>query len=361
MKVAIEPKAYSSETLSSWLIRMAFANGTDPKSFALSVFKQDSIWYKDLDRYLPKNLKLQLSKLVSLSKDEITSLTLEPLISDLALYPKDNPYKKWHYILPIGLKGFIKTNGAYFCPHCFLNKTTTYLKQEWRLSWNVTCPLHKTLLLLRCQKCNTIFSPHKLSYLQPSIYLCSSCGFDLRESITKKGNDEVLLLQSKLNQIAFKNQSVCFKLKTQDKKDFFATLHIFLAFFAKTSKYNYHLSLMKFLNLPPHTLSKQHNATFNRLNVEDREYLLLACSKILQYSVHEIIELFHEFNISKQRFLFTYKNLSPTITYISKQLSNSSMKGKKKQNNQIVGSSRKVSPKPLLEVNKLFQDIEQFL
>jgi len=362
MKIAIEPKPYPNETFSSWLIRTAFANGTDPKSFALAIFKQNSTWYRDFDRFIPEDLKDKLSKVASLSKNEITSLTLEPLIDSLALYPKDNPYRKWHFVLPIGLKGFIKTSGAYFCPLCLQDKTTAYSKKEWKLAWNVACPIHKNLLLLRCQKCNTVFSPHKLSYLRPQIYLCSTCGFDLRESKTEYVDKEILLFQSTLNQIAFGNCLVDFQLETLNRQDLFATLHILLAFFAKANKYKYHTSLLKFLNLPSYTVSTKNNATFNRMSVKDREYLLLACSKIFQYTIHEILKLFREFNISKQRFLFTYKNLSPTIKIIVQQLHNSPMLGKKKKKKDRQSSVPRVAlPKQQSQVDKLFKEIEQFL
>jgi len=359
MKIAIEPRPYSDETLSSWLIRTAFANGTDPKSFALAIFKQDSVWYRDLDRYLPLSLKNKLSEAVALSSEQITALTLEPLIANLALYPQENPYKKWHFMLPIGLKGFIKTSGAYFCPQC-LQEDCAYLKQEWKLAWNIACSTHKKLLILRCQKCNNTFSPHKLSYLQPHIYLCSTCGFDLRESITQTVDTEVLSFQESLNNIAFHNTIIPFKLITQNKKDLFATLHILLAYFAKANKYNYHSAFLESLNLPQYTIVAQNNATFNRLTVKDREYLLLASSKIFQYTAHEIFYLLKEFGISKQRFLFTYKNLSPTIKQIIKQLPSTAITKKKTYRNSS-SPSRVVSPKPESQVDKLFEEIARFL
>ncbi len=361
MKIAIEPKPYSDETLSSWIVRTAFANGTDPKSFALSIFRQNSVWYRDLDRYIPEDLKDRLCKLASLSKEKVVSLTLEPLIDNLALYPKNNPHKKWYFVLPIGLKGFVKTGGAYFCPYCLQDDKTAYLRREWKLAWNVACPLHKKLLILRCQKCDTIFSPHKLSYLEPYIYLCSSCGADLRDSPTKDTNDEVLLFQKALNHMAFHNIDSPFQLTTQNRQDFFATLHIFLAFFAKANKYNYHPSLLRFLALPSYAIMTKNNATFNRMTVRDREYLLFACSKIFQYSLHEIIQLFKEFNISKHRFLFTYRNLSPTIESLVQHLHDSPMLGKKKKNPNLSTTSRAISPKAPSQVDKLFKEIEQFL
>jgi len=360
MRFDIEVHPFYNETFSSWFFRTAIANGTDPKSLALAVWKQNSLWYRDLDRFIPEDLKDKLSKVVSLSKNEITSLTLEPLIDNLALYPKDNPYRKWHFVLPIGLKGFIKTSGAYFCPFCLQDKTTAYSKKDWKLAWNVACPIHKNLLLLRCQQCNTVFSPHKLSYLQPQIYLCSTCGFDLRKSKTEDVNKEVLLFQNTLNQIAFGDCLVDFQLETLNRQDLFVTLHILLAFFAKANKYNYHSVFLEFLNLPPYTIVAKNNATFNRLTVKDREYLLLASSKIFQYTAHEVFHLLKELGISKQRFLFTYKNLSPTIKQIIKQLPNKAIT-KKKSHRSLSSPARVISPKPESQVDKLFEEIARFL
>jgi hypothetical protein len=40
MKFAIEVHPYEDETLTSWIIRNAIANGSDPRSFAIATLKK---------------------------------------------------------------------------------------------------------------------------------------------------------------------------------------------------------------------------------------------------------------------------------------------------------------------------------
>lgn len=56
MKLSIEVKPFKDESFISWFSRTAFSNGTDPKSFALSIWMKDSMFYRDLDRFIPKSI-----------------------------------------------------------------------------------------------------------------------------------------------------------------------------------------------------------------------------------------------------------------------------------------------------------------
>ena len=178
MKLAVEPKVFNDESLSSWLTRSSIANGSDPKSFYIALFDKYRVWNKDIDRYLPQEQAQQLSKLTSLDQQQIHNLTLEPYIKKIAKREKLNRYSLWYFIIPTGRRGLSRVNGMHFCPKC-LKESNPYLKKQWKLAWNVGCPIHKIKLLNKCQKCSSIFAPQLLSYDNPHIYLCTSCGFDL--------------------------------------------------------------------------------------------------------------------------------------------------------------------------------------
>lgn len=89
--------------------------------------------------------------------------------------------------------------------------------------------------MLKCPKCNRVFSPEKLNYLQPHIYICSKCGFDLRDSSTNKVKEEVQTFQNSLTLSLVRDKVITdISLITKnDKKDLFLTLNIFLAFIYK--------------------------------------------------------------------------------------------------------------------------------
>lgn len=123
MNFAIEVYPHKDETLTSWIIRNAIANGSDPRSFAIAAFKKDSTWYKDIDRYLPHDKTLLLARLCNLSYSEIIALTLAPAIEELSHKSHtENPCAKWHLVTPMGLKGSVRTSGFYFCPKCLVEE-----------------------------------------------------------------------------------------------------------------------------------------------------------------------------------------------------------------------------------------------
>lgn len=358
MHFAIELHPYEDETLTSWLIRNAIANGSEPRSFAIAVFKKDSTWYRDIDRYLPNEKVLQLVRLCSLSQQEIKVLTLEPLIQTLShKFSQDNPYSKWQLITPIGLKGAIRTNGFYFCPKC-LALDNTYFKKQWKLAWVIACPSHKNLLLLSCKECGQVFSPHKVVYKTPHLSICTNCGFDLSTSSTEHVNQEALIFQERLSQIAFQEDftGIDFPLIEKDGKDLFLTLTIFLSLFVHMNKKEKFSRIFKQLQMDGrHDFKSSNNTTFARMHTTDKEYLLCVASRLFKLSLDEIVALLRDSSIAQHGFKRTFKYLSPTAKYIFNRL----------DNKKIFKSSRKLSrkivPKSQKEVDKLFDEIKDYI
>lgn len=359
MKILIEAKPYKDESFISWFCRTAFLNGSDPKSFALSVWKQNSMFYKDLDRFIPEENIYQITKLSTLSKKEIKKLTLEPLIDEVNTSKTKNLYKKWYFLLPLAQKGKIRTNGIHFCPECLKFKTP-YINKYWRLSWFIICPIHKKQLILNCPKCNQVFSPEKQDYKYSKIYLCSSCKYDLRKIKLKVVGDDFLIFQNKISNI-FSNKKTNFTFKllvTESKKDLFLTLNILLSFVYKVIRQNKRFnSLIKSLEIEEikYSFKQINNATFSRLNSYDRKLLLSMSSKLLNYETSRFITILKDNGITQNIFQQTFKTLSPTVIYIIKHLSNKKLIRK---NNKI---KHIILPKSKEEVQKLFNDIKPYL
>ncbi|MDN5079581.1 TniQ family protein [Aliarcobacter butzleri] len=359
MSFQIEILPYKNESFISWFTRTAFENGTDPKSFALSIWRQDSILYRDLDRYTSKDLLNEVLKYSSLSYQELKNLTLEFLIDKVDTSPTNNVYKKWYFITPFGQKGKIRTNGIHFCSECLKSKIPN-INKYWRFSFYIGCPIHKKILLLKCQKCNQVFSPEKLNYLQPHIYICSKCGFDLRNSSTNKVKKEVLDFQKSLfNSLINCKISSSFPLITNnDVKDLFLTLNIFLAFIYKIIRQpiRYKGLIIDFDISTKYSFKNINNGTFSRLNITDREELLYLVSKIFKFSIDEIIKILSKNNISKNIFRQTFETISPTIDHILERLNNNENNHKSRK---IIKKEKK--PKNKEEVDKLFKDILPYI
>lgn len=358
MKIAIELHAYQDETLTSWLVRNAIANGSDPKSFALAVFKKDSTWYRDIDRYFPTERIMRISKLCSLSTREIKALTLEPLIQKLSHKShKDNPYSKWQMITPIGLKGSVRTSGFYFCTKC-LAYDGAYLKKEWKFAWVIACPIHNNLLLLSCEKCGQVFSPHKIVYESPHLHICTNCGFDLSASSLESVDYEALDFQKKLSQIAFEEDftDISFPLLEKNAKDLFLTLTIFLSLFVHINKKEKFSGIFKHLQVDgKHDFKSSNNTTFARMHITDKEHLLLIASRLFKLSLDEIVTLLKDSGMAQNGFRRTFRYLSPTAEYIFNRLNS------KKIFKPSRKLSREIVPKSKEEVDRLFDEISEYI
>lgn len=358
MKILIEPKPFKDESFVSWFCRTAFLNGTDPKSFALSIWNQDSMFYRDLDRFIPNENIGEIAKISLLSKNNIKWLTLEPFIDEVDTSKSDNPYKKWYFLLPLAQKGKLRTNGIHFCPECLKSKIP-YVNKFWRLSWFIICPIHKIELISNCPKCNHIFAPEKQDYLHPYIYLCSECKYNLRETEPKPINEKLLPFQTELTNI-FSNKitNISFNLLiTKSKKDLFLTVNIILSFVYKVLRQPIRFSkLIQALEIQmQHEFIPINNGTFSRLNSTDRYVLFQIIYKIFIYSTEHFINILKESGITQNILQQTFKTLSPTIIYIKSNLSS------KKLKRDTSKSKRSISPKTKDEVLKLFEEIRPYL
>ena len=355
MKLAIECKPYPDETLTSWIIRNSAANGTDPKSFALSVFFTHSTWYKDIDRYIDYKQLIQLLRVTSLSKQDIRNLTLEDLI--VRNTPKElaRPLK-WGFVVPVGIKGSIRTGGLYFCPNC-LKENNPYIRKQWKLAWFISCPKHKILLHVQCTKCNQAFSPHLIRYDFPYIRFCTNCGYDLTSIPATTVSKEALSFQNILSDIAFNGKSTDkFPLVSFSSVELFLTLEKMLSFLKYAYAHKKYDTLFKELKVyKKHIFEKGNNKTFSRLNIKDREYLIIIVNRLLKLEVNEIITLFQNIELSRRTFLKTFVHVSETIELIA---SNINAKVVPKPPRKVF---KKIEPKSKEEVDLLFKEIEVYL
>jgi len=356
MKLAIEPKVFNDESLNSWLIRSSIANGSDPKSFYLALFDKYGAWNKDIDRYLPQEQTQQLSKLTSLDQHQIHNLTLEPYIKKITNKEKLNRYSLWYFVIPTGRRGLSRVNGMHFCPEC-LKSSNPYLKMRWRLAWNIGCATHKIKLLNRCQKCNSIFAPQQLYYDNPHIYLCTSCGFDLRDSEVEGTDDVALKFQEILNDILFNAKSISFPaLQTTSINDLFMTIRIFIPFFQyayKIKKYAVFFETLK-LNIS-YMKSTKVSHVFEKMSVDDREFFLRLLYQFLLSDVDVIKHLFNQTGTTHKTLQGKMNSLSPTILYLSKHLKEA------KDSSTQYSKQNVIKPQGKDEVHRRYRELLQYI
>jgi len=186
------------EILTSWIIRIALANGTDPLGIGYGIWEEWRGWTRDIDRHLPETYRKRLAFLTGLEADRIHRMTLEPFIA--RLYPEGALPKqgRWLGVVPLGTRNRTRINGLHFCPEC-LGEETAYARRSWRASWVSACPRHKRQLALSCPQCHHPFAPHMVRYDHPHFTQCVRCGFDLTQTETSPADDGVLRVQESLN------------------------------------------------------------------------------------------------------------------------------------------------------------------
>lgn len=186
------------EILTSWLHRMAIANGYLDHSFCKEMFGAQQIWNRDADRHLPQSLLATLSRWTAVAEVRLHAMTLGSVLADMANTPVATGYAPW--VLPLGIYHRIRRrHGTQFCPRC-LAHGVPYVRTRWRLAWVTVCPVHECLMHDRCEKCDAPFMFHRTRPWLFGVLPCSVCGSDLTlQSLRWPKSDWAGALQRRLH------------------------------------------------------------------------------------------------------------------------------------------------------------------
>jgi hypothetical protein len=142
--VHIKPK--EDELLSSWLVRLAMAQGLKLHTFCSITWPLKQIWNRDIDRSASAELLETLSKKTATPVERVRATTLAAYES--ALYEEHKSLGPAAWITPIGVYHRIHTKcGLQFCLLCLAEDEEPYYRRKWRLAFMVACEKHHVLLL----------------------------------------------------------------------------------------------------------------------------------------------------------------------------------------------------------------------
>ncbi|RVC84037.1 hypothetical protein EN745_00385 [Mesorhizobium sp. M4A.F.Ca.ET.022.05.2.1] len=165
--VSIDPKP--DELLSSWLHRLAIANGLAPRSFAGVLGRGDGMWSPRLDLRLLPHVAAQLSEQTGVPHEAISALAM----TGCALTP---------LLLPLREKADRnRSTWMQYCPRCFADDEVPYFRSCWRLATRISCFVHGRGLRDRCPACRSGVAAFDQGELVPQ-HFCARCGFDLRRA-----------------------------------------------------------------------------------------------------------------------------------------------------------------------------------
>ncbi len=179
------PHPYHDELLSSWLVRIAHANGVKVQTFCTHEFRGDKeVWNRDVDRLAPAWLVEAMALKTGTALHRAWDTTL--LGYEGKLYDRYHSASQLRWILPLQLyhrkrRGY----GIQYCPSCLAETCEPYYRRSWRVALFAFCPRHDVLLLDRCPNCGAGIAFHRLELGKPnivdtvSLQCCWACGFDL--------------------------------------------------------------------------------------------------------------------------------------------------------------------------------------
>lgn len=196
MKLPLRPAPLTGELLTSWLVRLAGANGIKVHTLCAAIMPGESVWNRDFDRIAaPRHFEL-LSAVTGYAKGRIAAMALRAFAGKLYAPYADLAIVPW--ILPIGVYHRTRESfGLMCCPLCV--KERGYYAAFWRLAWLTVCRTHGVRLIDRCPRCGSPIMFHRSEQGEPSCYnaafssLCGSCDYDLVKAVRFHDRDKVLL------------------------------------------------------------------------------------------------------------------------------------------------------------------------
>lgn len=184
----IHPQPRPNEILSSWMVRLAFANGFPLHTFysALLGYKAP-IWNRDTDRHPSPALLERLSQSTDQSLPDLHALTLSAY--DGMLFEQLPTIGDAIWILPVGIfHRTRKRGGMQYCPLCLKYDPIPYYRRSWRLALYAICEHHYCLMQEFCPACHAPIAFHRHGIgrgkrlLDQPLRLCHRCRFDLGQS-----------------------------------------------------------------------------------------------------------------------------------------------------------------------------------
>lgn len=161
------PSPQPNELLSSWLHRLAIANGVAPRSFAGVLGLGGAMWSPRLDVRLPHELAAWLGVRTGVPPEAISAMAMtEGALAPLLLPLRETACRS-------------RSTWTQFCASCLAEDRAPYFRRSWRFASRISCFRHGCGLRDRCPACRGGIAPFAQMELIPH-YVCARCGFDLR-------------------------------------------------------------------------------------------------------------------------------------------------------------------------------------
>lgn len=153
--VLVRPAPGPDEVFSSWITRVALANGLRPPGLLLAL-GTGRVLQGDPDVSLPDSVLRRLAVLTQQPEDRVLQTSLRPLITpDSGGPPLVSP--RAFLVFQGRGNGGPRARGHPVCLACLAE--TGQLQRCWRLITTVICPVHRVALTDRCPRCGHPVNP----------------------------------------------------------------------------------------------------------------------------------------------------------------------------------------------------------
>lgn len=181
------PKPLPDELLSSWIVRLAEANGIKLETMTHLMFGSYLLpWNRDIDRLAPKWLLKGICAHTGASYWDAYRATLARYRT--RLYPKRKDSGQLRWILSVQINSTKREGyGMQYCPACLTTDKDPYFRRKWRVAFHTFCPEHRIMLHDCCPSCGAAVTFYRRDFGHGideagSICLCYQCQFDLRNA-----------------------------------------------------------------------------------------------------------------------------------------------------------------------------------
>lgn len=202
------PHLRPGEMLTSWLVRLAHANGSTLRTICRNLCPDRQVMREPLDRRPPDDFVRALSSRTLTPTEDILKATIWSLFPTM-LTEEAPKFGHSYWVLPVS--AFIRQGGGQqYCPSCLAQDATCHYPLQWRLAFVTTCLRHRRDLVDACPGCGmakTFVGGTSHSRLASAVAVlthCQYCGGDLR--LGQNSMKPVALGNQELNAYAEKLQ-----------------------------------------------------------------------------------------------------------------------------------------------------------
>ncbi len=141
------PPPQPDELMSSWLHRLARANGRSDHTLCSMMFGAVPLLNRDLDLTMPVALLPVLSKWTGISEYRLSELLLTTIQGKVTGESRTGTVCRW--VLPLGVYHRVRRHhGLQYCPQC-LAEPIAYARKQWRYAFVTECLEHERPLFYR--------------------------------------------------------------------------------------------------------------------------------------------------------------------------------------------------------------------